>query len=67
MSEHRNAYLRRRAAIIRCACQYNSTLPPMPYQPPVVMTIAASDPSGGAGIQADILTLASMGVIPFRY
>jgi hydroxymethylpyrimidine/phosphomethylpyrimidine kinase len=33
----------------------------MPYQPPIVMTIAASDPSGGAGIQADILTLASMG------
>jgi hydroxymethylpyrimidine/phosphomethylpyrimidine kinase len=36
----------------------------MPYQPPVVMTIAASDPSGGAGIQADILTLASMGCHP---
>lgn len=33
----------------------------MSYQPPVVMTIAASDPSGGAGAQADILTLASMG------
>jgi hydroxymethylpyrimidine/phosphomethylpyrimidine kinase len=29
--------------------------------PPVVLTFAASDPSGGAGIQADILTLASMG------
>jgi len=28
------------------------------------MTIAASDPSGGAGIQADILTLASMGCHP---
>jgi hydroxymethylpyrimidine/phosphomethylpyrimidine kinase len=40
-----------------------STLP-MPYQPPIVMTIAASDPSGGAGIQADILTLASMGCHP---
>jgi len=28
------------------------------------MTFAASDPSGGAGIQADILTLASMGCHP---
>jgi len=32
--------------------------------PPIVMTIAASDPSGGAGIQADLLTLASMGCHP---
>jgi len=32
--------------------------------PPIVMTFAASDPSGGAGIQADILTLASMGCHP---
>src|SRR2546421_11454267 len=32
--------------------------------PPLVMTFAASDPSGGAGIQADILTLASMGCHP---
>ncbi|WP_124949448.1 bifunctional hydroxymethylpyrimidine kinase/phosphomethylpyrimidine kinase [Sulfuriferula thiophila] len=29
--------------------------------PPVVLTFAASDPTGGAGIQADILTLTSMG------
>ncbi len=29
--------------------------------PPVVLTFAASDPSGGAGIQADLLTLSSMG------
>lgn len=29
--------------------------------PPIVLTFAASDPSGGAGIQADILTLTSMG------
>jgi hydroxymethylpyrimidine/phosphomethylpyrimidine kinase len=29
---------------------------------PVVMTFAGTDPSGGAGIQADIETLASMGV-----
>src|SRR2546430_7439994 len=32
--------------------------------PPLVMRFAASDPSGGAGIQADILTLASMGCHP---
>jgi hydroxymethylpyrimidine/phosphomethylpyrimidine kinase len=32
--------------------------------PPIVLTFAASDPSGGAGIQADILTLASMGCHP---
>lgn len=30
-------------------------------QPPVVLTFAATDPTGGAGIQADILTLTSMG------
>jgi hydroxymethylpyrimidine/phosphomethylpyrimidine kinase len=29
--------------------------------PPIVLTFAATDPSGGAGIQADILTLTSMG------
>ena len=32
--------------------------------PPIVLTFAASDPSGGAGLQADILTLASMGCHP---
>jgi hydroxymethylpyrimidine/phosphomethylpyrimidine kinase len=32
--------------------------------PPIVMTFAASDPTGGAGIQADLLTLASMGCHP---
>jgi len=32
--------------------------------PPAVLTFAATDPSGGAGIQADILTLASMGCHP---
>ena len=30
--------------------------------PPVVLTIAGSDPSAGAGLQADLLTLASLGV-----
>ena len=32
--------------------------------PPIVLAFDASDPSGGAGIQADILTLASMGCHP---
>lgn len=32
--------------------------------PPIVLSFAASDPSGGAGIQADILTIASMGCHP---
>ena len=32
--------------------------------PPIVLTFAASDPSGGAGLQADLLTLASTGCHP---
>src|SRR5437764_11941062 len=32
--------------------------------PPIALTFAAADPSGGAGLQADILTLASMGCHP---
>lgn len=32
--------------------------------PPTVLTFAASDPSGGAGLQADILALASIGCHP---
>jgi hydroxymethylpyrimidine/phosphomethylpyrimidine kinase len=32
--------------------------------PPIVMVFAATDPTGGAGLQADILTLASMGCHP---
>jgi hydroxymethylpyrimidine/phosphomethylpyrimidine kinase len=35
-----------------------------PEFPPIVLAFAASDPSGGAGIQADLLTLASMGCHP---
>ncbi|MGZ8256523.1 MAG: bifunctional hydroxymethylpyrimidine kinase/phosphomethylpyrimidine kinase [Gallionella sp.] len=31
---------------------------------PLVMTFSATDPSGGAGMQADILTIASMGCHP---
>ncbi len=37
---------------------------PVHGAPPVVLTFAASDPSGGAGMQADLLTLASMGCHP---
>lgn len=32
--------------------------------PPIVLAIAASDPTGGAGVQADLLTLASLGCHP---
>lgn len=37
----------------------NSALPP-----PLVLTFAASDPTGGAGIQADLLAIAGMGCHP---
>jgi hydroxymethylpyrimidine/phosphomethylpyrimidine kinase len=32
--------------------------------PPIVLTFAASDPTGGAGLQADTLTLAALGCHP---
>jgi len=32
--------------------------------PPLVLTFAASDPTGGAGLQADLLTLAALGCHP---
>ena len=35
-----------------------------PALPPIVLAFAATDPSGGAGLQADVLTLASMGCHP---
>lgn len=41
----------------------NST-PLPPPGPPQVLVFAASDPSSGAGIQADLLTLASLGCHP---
>jgi hydroxymethylpyrimidine/phosphomethylpyrimidine kinase len=36
----------------------------MNLMPPTVMTFAATDPSSGAGLQADLLTLASIGCHP---
>lgn len=36
----------------------------MSTSPPIVLSFAASDPTGGAGLQADLLTLASMGCHP---
>lgn len=35
-----------------------------PATPPIVMTLAAADPTGGGGLQGDVLTLASMGCHP---
>ena len=32
--------------------------------PPIVLSFAANDPSGGAGLQADLLTIASLGCHP---
>ena len=32
--------------------------------PPIVLSFAANDPTGGAGLQADLLTIASMGCHP---
>jgi hydroxymethylpyrimidine/phosphomethylpyrimidine kinase len=39
---------------------------PLPTQlsPPIVLTFAASDPCGGAGIQADLMTIAALGCHP---
>lgn len=37
--------------------------PPSPSLP-IVLTFAASDPSGGAGLQADVMTIAAMGCHP---
>src|SRR5687767_14892482 len=36
----------------------------MSREPPLVLTFAASDPTGGAGLQADVLTLAALGCHP---
>jgi len=40
------------------------TSEPLQGSPPIVLSFAPSDPSGGAGLQADLLTLASMGCHP---
>lgn len=37
---------------------------PTPASPPIVLSFAASDPTGGAGVQADLLTLAANGCHP---
>ncbi|MBK7659021.1 MAG: bifunctional hydroxymethylpyrimidine kinase/phosphomethylpyrimidine kinase [Betaproteobacteria bacterium] len=37
---------------------------PSAVAPPAVLTFAATDPTSGAGLQADILTFASMGCLP---
>ena len=39
-------------------------MPPIQNTPPLVLTFAGSDPTGGAGIQADMLTIASLGCHP---
>ena len=36
----------------------------MSCAPPIVLTFAGSDPTGGAGLQADLLTAAGMGCHP---
>ena len=36
----------------------------MVKSPPIVMTFSATDPSGGAGLQADVGTLSSLGCHP---
>src|SRR5271169_5599503 len=36
----------------------------MSSTPPIVLAFAASDPTGGAGLQADLLTIASLGCHP---
>ena len=36
----------------------------MSSSPPIVLAFAASDPTGGAGLQADLLTIASLGCHP---
>lgn len=41
----------------------NPCMPANP-SPPIVLAFAASDPTGGAGIQADLLTLSSLGCHP---
>jgi hydroxymethylpyrimidine/phosphomethylpyrimidine kinase len=53
-----------RVAFSLCPLMESLTLPRMPDVPPIVLVFSATDPTGGAGMQADILTLASMGCHP---
>ena len=39
-------------------------MPPIQPTPPLVLSFAGSDPTGGAGMQADIMTIASLGCHP---
>src|SRR5258707_9486565 len=47
----------------RCVRTAPVSSPPMSPTalPPIVLAFAATDPTGGAGLQADLLTLSSMG------
>ena len=42
----------------------NNDLMPSPQIPPIVLTFAATDPTSGAGLQADLLTLCALGCHP---
>jgi len=57
MARHLSAFRRARCATARAPRRMASL-------PPIVLSFAASDPTGGAGLQADLLTLASMGCHP---
>lgn len=61
MARNLNAF--RRAAIAPAAHTAPHTVP-MHSRPPIVLSFAASDPTGGAGLQADLLTIASLGCHP---
>jgi hydroxymethylpyrimidine/phosphomethylpyrimidine kinase len=49
---------------LRQGAFFGINMPGHPRHFPAVLTFAATDPSGGAGLQADLLTLASMGCHP---
>jgi hydroxymethylpyrimidine/phosphomethylpyrimidine kinase len=49
---------------LRQVAFFGINMPDHPRHFPAVLTFAATDPSGGAGLQADLLTLARMGCHP---